>query len=101
MDPYEILGIPRDADDDAVRKAYLDLIRRYSPDRHPEEFKRIGAAYETLKDERSRLRYLVLDTDTPGDTPFQVFLRHAAARGKRKPPKYETFKDFLRRCAKN
>ncbi len=49
MDPYAILGVLSDADDDSVRKAYLDFVRQFSPDRNPEKFKKISEAYEILK----------------------------------------------------
>ena len=100
MDPYEILGVPPDADDDAVRKAYLELVRKFSPDTDPEAFKRISKAYEQLKDEKSRLKYYLFNTETPGDTPFRAFLRHVAYTEKRKPMNYHTLKEFLRTCAK-
>jgi curved DNA-binding protein CbpA len=100
MDPYEILGVAPDADDEAVRKAYLDLVRRFSPDHDPEAFKRISTAYEALKDEKSRLRHYLFDRETPGDSPFQAFLQHSATVGKRQPPNHEQFKEFLRKCAK-
>lgn len=100
MNPYEILGVAPNADDEAVRKAYLDLVRRFSPDRYPEKFKRISNAYETLKDEKSRLRYYLFDTGIPGDTPFQTFLRDVSAMEKRKPMSHEQMKEFLRKCMK-
>ncbi|MEI7672352.1 MAG: J domain-containing protein, partial [Deltaproteobacteria bacterium] len=31
MDPYEVLGVSPQADDDTIRKAYLELVRRFSP----------------------------------------------------------------------
>lgn len=57
--PYRVLGIPLDADDDTVRRSYLRLLHRFPPQREPEAFKRIRAAYETLQDLRSRLRHLL------------------------------------------
>jgi len=100
MDPYEILGVAPDADDETVRKAYLDLVRKFSPDLDPEAFKRISAAYEALKDEKSRLSHYLFDQETPGDTPFHAFLRHMSTGGKRKPLNHDQFKEFLRKCAK-
>ena len=49
MNPYETLGIKKQDDDTAVRTAYLELVRRYPPERHPEKFKEINAAYNALK----------------------------------------------------
>lgn len=48
-DPYLILGVPRDVSPADLRRAYTRLIRRYKPEHHPEHFRRIRAAYETLQ----------------------------------------------------
>jgi len=100
MDPYEILGITPDADDEAVRRAYLGGVRKFSPDADPEMFKKISAAYEVLKDEKSRLLHDLFDRETPGDTPFQAFLRRQAAPERRKPMSLDQLKDYLQKCAK-
>jgi len=52
QDPYEILGIPRDATDSQIRRAHRRLPRRFHPDRNPddpeaeERFKQVQWAYE-------------------------------------------------------
>lgn len=61
--PYEILGIGRDADKDAIRKAYRRLAKESHPDLHPgdpaaeERFKRISAANDLLSNPETRARY--------------------------------------------
>lgn len=45
---YEILGIEENADERTVKKAYFKLIRTYSPEKDPERFQEIRAAYERL-----------------------------------------------------
>ncbi|NPD68763.1 DnaJ domain-containing protein [Lichenicola cladoniae] len=61
--PYEILGIGRDADKDAIRKAYRRLAKESHPDLHPgdpaaeERFKRISGANALLSDPETRARY--------------------------------------------
>jgi len=55
MDPFAILGLEETADDEAVRAAYLRAVRASPPDRDPEGFRRIRAAYEALRDTESRL----------------------------------------------
>lgn len=62
-DPYAILGVPKGADDLAVRKAYKTLAVRFHPDRNPdphaaEQFKEVAAAYAVLTNDRERQRYL-------------------------------------------
>ena len=56
-DPYQILGVPRDAGDDEIKKAYRSLSRKYHPDaninnpnkEHAEaKFKEIQQAYQVL-----------------------------------------------------
>jgi curved DNA-binding protein CbpA len=54
-DPYEVLGLERHADEAAVRRRYLELVREFSPDRAPERFAEIRAAYEQVRDPAARL----------------------------------------------
>jgi curved DNA-binding protein len=61
-DYYEALGVPRDADEDDIRRAYRKLARQYHPDvnKEPdaeERFKEISEAYEVLRDAEKRERY--------------------------------------------
>ncbi len=48
---YEILGIEMDADKKEIKKAYFKLIREYTPEKDPERFQEIRAAYERLMEE--------------------------------------------------
>ncbi|HET7682840.1 MAG TPA: molecular chaperone DnaJ [Marmoricola sp.] len=69
QDPYEILGVDRQADTDTIKKAYRRLARQYHPDVNPdpaaqERFKEISAAYEVLSDPEKRRTF-----DLGGD-PF-------------------------------
>src|SRR5438128_958516 len=60
-DPYEVLGLPADCDDDAIRRRYLELVKQFSPEHHPEKFAAIRAAYESLRDLDTRLRYRLFE----------------------------------------
>ncbi len=53
---YLTLGLAPDADDEAIRRRYLEAVKRYSPEKDPEMFQRITEAYEALKDPRTRVR---------------------------------------------
>ncbi len=70
-DPFAVLGVERDATAEDVRRAYFRLVRQNPPEAHPEEFKRIRAAYETL---RSPLRRAELALMAFGGLPTEVDL---------------------------
>lgn len=62
-DYYEVLGVPKNADKDAIKKAYRKVALKYHPDRNPddkaaeEKFKEAAEAYEVLSDADKRARY--------------------------------------------
>ena len=61
-DYYEVLGVPRDADETAIKGAYRRLARQYHPDVNKaadaeERFKEINEAYEVLSDADRRAAY--------------------------------------------
>jgi len=65
QDYYERLGVPRDADEEAIKKAYRKLALKWHPDRAKEaerakaeeQFKAIAEAYEVLSDAEKRKKY--------------------------------------------
>jgi curved DNA-binding protein CbpA len=61
IDPYSVLGIDDDADDDAIRRRYLKLVKEFPPERHPERFAAVRAAYERLKDLDARVRHRLFE----------------------------------------
>lgn len=60
-DPYSVLGVAPEADDEAVRRRYLELVREFPPERHPERFAAVRAAYERLKDLDARVRHRLFE----------------------------------------
>jgi curved DNA-binding protein CbpA len=54
-DAYEILGVTPGADDAQIRSRYLDLVREFPPDRAPERFAQVRAAFEDLREPLRRL----------------------------------------------
>lgn len=62
-DYYAILGVPKNASSDDIKKSYRKLVLKYHPDKNPgnksaeEKFKEINEAYEILKDDQKRAAY--------------------------------------------
>lgn len=62
-DYYEILGVPKSASSQEIKKAYRTLALKYHPDRNPdnkeaeEKFKEAAEAYEVLSDQSKRAQY--------------------------------------------
>lgn len=64
-DPYRILQVSRDADDESIRAAFLQAIKKYPPDRHPQQYERLRAAHAQIDTLRNRLSFELLDHDLP------------------------------------
>lgn len=63
-DPFTTLGVDETAGDAEIRRRYLALVREFPPDRAPQRFEAIRAAYEALGDERKRLEMQLLRTNS-------------------------------------
>lgn len=63
LDYYKVLGVEKDAAQDAIKKSYRKLAKKYHPDANPgnksaeEKFKEINEAYEVLGDPEKRKKY--------------------------------------------
>ncbi len=63
QDYYEVLGVPKNADQDTIKRAYRKQAVQYHPDKNPgnkeaeEKFKEAAEAYEVLSDADKRARY--------------------------------------------
>src|SRR5947208_15764223 len=84
-DYYKTLGVPREASQDEIRKAFRKLAREYHPDvakdkkKAEEKFKEINEAYEVLGDPAKRKKYDELGANWSSGSDF------------RPPPGWESF----------
>jgi DnaJ-class molecular chaperone len=71
-DPYETLGVSKDASQEAIQKVYRRLAKKFHPDLNPgnkqaeEKFKDISAAYDLLGDPQRRARFDRGEIDASG-----------------------------------
>ena len=101
-DPYEVLGVPKDADEAAIKRAYKTLAKQLHPDLNPGDaeaearFKAVSAAHDLLKDPEQRRRYDAGEIDATGqERPERRYYRDFADAGAGGAP-FETggFADF-------
>jgi curved DNA-binding protein len=86
-DFYQILGVPRDAGQDEIQRAYRKLARTYHPDVNSdpaaeERFKEVSEAYDVLSDPQTRRRYDAFGRDfrqVPEDVDPETWRRARSA----------------------
>ncbi len=81
-DPFEVLELPPDADDAAIRARYLELVRRWPPEQAPERFAAVRAAYEQVRDRDARLRHRLFDAGRA--TNIDGLIEEAVCRTRRR-----------------
>jgi DnaJ-class molecular chaperone len=78
-DPYEVLGVPRGAGADDIRKAFRKLAKKHHPDANPgdkaseERFKQVSGAFDLLGDPAKRRRFDAGEIDADGREVFRGF----------------------------
>lgn len=62
-DPFFVLGVGQESDDETIRKAYLEKIRQWPPEHHPERFQKIFQAYSLIQTKKKRLSFQLFHRD--------------------------------------
>ena len=91
-DPYQTLGVKKDASQEDIQKAYRRLAKKLHPDLNPgnkqaeERFKEVSAAYDLLSDAQKRARFDRGEIDESGaERPRQRYYRDFADGGASNP----------------
>jgi DnaJ-class molecular chaperone len=86
-DPYEVLGVPRDASPAAIKSAYRKLAKKHHPDANTNDpkaaarFSEVNSANEIIGDEAKRQQFDRGEIDADGKPRFQGFPGGGRARG--------------------
>ena len=99
--PYEILKLVPDCDDQQARRAYLDKIKEFPPEYFPEHFREINEAYELVKTEKRRFDHLLLDKDPGAASPIDTLRQPRTLTGLRQPPSLAAMREYLKLCMKD
>jgi curved DNA-binding protein CbpA len=93
--PYSVLGLPPDSPDEAIRRRYLELVRQFSPEHHPEKFAAIRAAYDSLRDLDTRLRHRLFESGR--QESVEALVEEIACRSSRRRLSLEALLSTLKR----
>lgn len=63
--PFQILDVAQDADDETIKKAYLQKVKAHPPSRDPENFQQIREAYELIETKKKRIDYQLFNQPMP------------------------------------
>jgi len=76
VDPYQVLGLQRQATAEDIKKAYFARVREFPPEREPDAFKRIRAAYDMLRTPDARAATDLFMLHPP--VAYEPYKRHPA-----------------------
>lgn len=98
--PYDILGVPRQAGEAEIKKAFRKLAKEYHPDHNAndpkakDKFAEVNAAYEILGDTEKRAQFDRGEIDAEGKPRFQGFSGFGGGGAGPQPEDFEGFSFF-------
>ena len=91
-DPFTVLGVSADANDEQIKAAYLQRVKAYPPERAPARFQTIRAAYDAIHNREARLRYRLFEQAPPA---IEELIAAALAGTKPQRPEQAAFQRVL------
>jgi curved DNA-binding protein CbpA len=95
-DPYQVLDLPPDADDEAIRRRYLELVKQFPPGQHGERFNEVRRAYEQLRDLATRVRHRLFEIGAENDS-IEKITEELACRSPRRRVPLKTLLSLVRK----
>lgn len=68
MKPFQVLGLTPESSEQEIRLRYLELVKTYTPEHHPDKFREIQTAYEAARDPLV-LAEILLHSSAPDEPP--------------------------------
>ena len=84
-DPFVVLGLSTDASEEAIRARYLELVKQHPPEKDPQKFREIHAAYQGASNPLVLAAAIMNPRERP-PTPWQEIIDHH----EREKPRFST-----------
>lgn len=73
LSDYFILGLKTDASNKEIRNQYLDLVKKYTPEKSPQRFQDITSSYERIKSKRQAIKNRLLAAIKLSDSESVIY----------------------------
>ena len=98
MSPFTVLKLPFTCSDEQARAAYHECLRRHPPELDPEGFQAIQEAYQRVRTEEARAKWILFNKEDCPDGPLATLEALVHLPGRNSPPGEEAFSRLLEAC---
>jgi len=70
---YLVFDLPHDASEEKIREAYLEKVKKYPPEKNPQQFRKMTQAYESIKNNRIRIHNQLHPFENMSDCEEKLF----------------------------